>query len=74
MWRKHRSIFKDHVKYIHYDIVKTFRVGILRYAEHVHEMQDLAQYLPPRLKQGDEYDQLDWDVRDKELSEEEIAL
>ena len=29
IWRKNRSIFKDHVKYIHYDIVKTFRVGIL---------------------------------------------
>ena len=29
MWRKHRSAFQDHVKYMHNDIVKPFRVGIL---------------------------------------------
>ena len=29
MWRKHRSTFQDHVKYIHNDIVKPFswRIG-----------------------------------------------
>ena len=29
MWKKHQSVFQDHVKYIHNDIVKPFRVGIL---------------------------------------------
>ena len=32
MWRKHRSFYQDHLKYIFNYIVKPFRVGILRYA------------------------------------------
>ena len=35
IWRKHRSVFQDHLKYIHNDIVKPFRVGILHYVESV---------------------------------------
>ena len=35
MRKKHWSVFQDHVKYIHNDIVKPFRVGILQYAQHV---------------------------------------
>ena len=41
MWKKHRSIFQYHVKYIHNDIVKNFRSGILQYAKRVREMHDL---------------------------------
>ena len=37
-------MYQGHVKYIHNEIVKTFGVGILQYAEHVHEMHDLAKY------------------------------
>ena len=38
MWRKHQSIYQDHLKYIHNDIVKPFCVGILRYTKRVQEM------------------------------------
>ena len=38
IWKKHWSIFQDHVKYIHNDIVKPFRVGILQYPERICEM------------------------------------
>ena len=51
MCRKHRSIYQDHIKYIWNDIVKPFKVKIIRYAERVNEMHDLAKYLlPPSMK------------------------
>ena len=65
MWKKHCSIFQDHVKYIHNDIFKTFRVGILQYAKHFCEMQDLAKYLLPPLMKDVGFKEDSWDVRDK---------
>ena len=50
---------------MHNDIVKNFRVGILQYPEHVHEMHDLAKYLPPPSKKGYEYEQTYFTVRNK---------
>ena len=47
MWRKHWSVYPDHMKYVCNDIVKPFKVKILCYAESVREMHDLAKYLPP---------------------------
>ena len=35
MWSNHSYIFKYHVKYIHNDIVKPFKVGILQYSYRV---------------------------------------
>ena len=57
MWREHCSVFQDHVKYAHNDIVKPFRVVILHYAERVHKMHYLDKFLPPPSKKGDAYDQ-----------------
>ena len=47
MWRRHLSVYQTNLKYICNDIVNSFRVKILRYAERVIEMHDLARYLPP---------------------------
>ena len=30
MWRNHWSVYQDHMKYIHNDVLKPFRVKILR--------------------------------------------
>ena len=65
MWRKHRSVFQDHVKYIHNDIVKHFRVWSLHYAESVCVMHDIDKYQPTPSAKGDGYDQADWTVREK---------
>ena len=43
MWRKHQSIYQDHMKYIHNDILKPFQVKIIHYAKRVREMHDLAK-------------------------------
>ena len=47
MWRKHRSVFQDHLKYICNDIVKPFCVGIICCYEHVQEIHDPEKHLPP---------------------------
>ena len=47
MWRKHFSVYQDHMKYVRNDIVKHFKVKILRYAKRMHDMYDLEKYLPP---------------------------
>ena len=47
MWRKYWSVHQDHINYIRNDIMKAFKVKILRYAKRVCEMHDLAKYLPP---------------------------
>ena len=65
MWRKHRSTFQYHVKYIHNDIVKPFRVGILQYAESVRDMHNLTKYLPTPLMKGGEYNKAYWTVHNK---------
>ena len=33
IWRKHRSVFQDHLKYIHNDIVNPFCVEFFLYSE-----------------------------------------
>ena len=52
MWRKHRSVFQDHLKYIHNDIVKPFRFGMIHYAKRVEEMHYLENHLTPTLMKG----------------------
>ena len=47
MWRKHRSVYQDYLKYICNDIVKPLCVVILRYVERVHNMHDLVKRLTP---------------------------
>ena len=52
MWRKHRSVYQYHINYVRNDIVKLFKVKILRYTECAREIHDLAKYLPPYLIKG----------------------
>ena len=47
MWRKHQIVYQDHMKYVCNDILKPFKVKILRYTKRVRERHDLAKYLPP---------------------------
>ena len=47
MWRKHWSIYQDHLIYVHNDIVNPFCVSILRLVKSIKEMHDLVNYLPP---------------------------
>ena len=74
MWRKHRSVFQDHIKYLCKDILKPFRVVIIRYAERVKEMHDLSKNLPPDSMKGDSFEADNWKFGTKELSVHEIRV
>ena len=52
MWRNHSYIFQYQLNYIHNDVVNPFRVGILWYYEHVHEMHGIAKFMPPPFNKG----------------------
>ena len=68
MWRKQRIFYQDHMKYVRNDIVKPFKVKILRYAERVREMHDLAKYLhPPSMKEKSSV-VANWSVRNEEFT------
>ena len=60
MWSKHQSVYQDHMKYICNDIVNTFKVKILCYTDHVHEMHYLDKYLPPSLMKGESAEADNW--------------
>ena len=62
VWRNHRSVYQDHMKYICNDIVKPFKVKILHYADRVREMHNLAKYLPPPLMKGEIAEAANWTV------------
>ena len=74
MWKKNQSVFQDHVKYIHNDIVKPFIVVILQYAERVREMQDLENSLHPPSMKVVGFESASWYVRSKEFNQHVIQV
>ena len=74
MWRKHQSVYQDHMKYVCNDILKPLKFKILRYAERVREMHNLSNYLPPPTIKGDSAMAANWNVRNEELTISDIQL
>ena len=62
------------MKYVCNDIVKPFKVKILRYANRVREMYDLAKYLPPNLMKGKSATAANWTVCNQEFTAGEFRL
>ena len=54
--------------------MKPFIFRIIQFTEHICEMHELAKYITPPSMKGKEYDEADWDVHDKELSENDICV
>ena len=74
MWRKHQSVYQDHMRYIRNDIVKPFKAKNIRYAKRVREMHDIYKYLPPPLIKGKSSEADNWTVRNQEFTFSEIWL
>ena len=74
MWRKHRSIYQDNMKYICNSIVNPFKVKILRYAEHVRDIHDLAKYILPPLRKVKSAEADNLTVCNQEFKVSEIRL
>ena len=62
------------MKYNQNDIVKPFKVKILRYGKRVHEMHDLYKYLPPTLMKDKISEADNWTVRNQEFTASEIRV
>ena len=74
MWRKHQSIYQDHLNYIRSNIVKTFCIKIIRYANSVRYMHDLAKYLTPYSTKDVSAEADNWTVRNQEFMVSEVCL
>ena len=62
------------MKYVRNDIMKSFKVKMLCYAERVSEMHDLANYLPPPLMKGESANAANWTVCNQEFTAGEVRL
>ena len=56
------------------DIVKSFKVKILRYADHMRDIHDLAKYLPLPLMKVNSFEADNQTVRNQEFTAGEIRL
>ena len=60
MWRKHWSVYQDHMKNVRNDIVKPFKIKTLRYTKRVRETNDLDKYLTPPSMKGESKIAANW--------------
>ena len=63
-----------YLKYIRNDILKPFKVKILRYTERVHEIHNPAKYLPPPQMKRQSVTAANWNVRKEEFSTSDLRL
>ena len=57
-------MFEEHIYCIINDIHIPFTMGILKYAERVHEMFEMEILLPPPSRKNYNCDESGWDIRD----------
>ena len=62
------------MRYVRNDIVKPFKLKILRYAEHVREMHDLGKDLHPTSRKGKSVMASNWKSRKKDFTISDIQL
>ena len=74
MWKNHQSIYQDHMKYIHNDTVKPFRVKFLPSTKRNINMHNLSKYLTPPSMKGKRIEEANWTFHNQELTVSEIRL
>ena len=62
------------MKFVLNDIVKPFKVKILRYANRLQYMHELAKHLPPPSMNGKSVMAANWSVRNKEFTNSDLRL
>ena len=60
--------------YVRNDIVKPFKVKIIRYTERIREMHDLEKYLPPPQMKGQSAMAANWNVCNKKFTISDLRL
>ena len=74
MWRDHPSVYQDNMDYVRNDIVKPFKIKILRYAEPMREINDLAKSLPQPSTKDNSAKAANCNVRKQEFTDSEFRL
>ena len=72
MWKKHYSVFDDHLMYVTNGIQKSLKVRIFCYTECIRDMFDIAQYLSPPIKKCEECYEANWETRYKQFTQDLI--
>ena len=72
IWKKHRSVFDDHLRYVQNDVTNTYKERIIKYTEFMHEMINLSQYLSPTCIKGEYYRNNECKSRYEKFLEETI--
>ena len=62
------------MRHVNNDIVKLFKVKILRYAKSVHDMHDLEKYLPPPLMKVESAMEANWSANNEEFTTSDLRL
>ena len=64
MWKNHHSVFGNHLRYIHNEIIKTYNIMILEYYECMYEILDICQYIYSPNKKSEEHHQAGYIAQD----------
>ena len=73
MCKKHQIVFNDNIRYFMNDVTKYFKVIILKYNEHVHELFGVSCYIYPPIKMDEDFYNSNWTDNEKHFSYEVIC-
>ena len=68
MWRKHQSVYQDHLEYICNVILKPFHVRNIHHAKCVQDIHNLANNLPNPSMKGNGYVSANWKFHNETFS------
>ena len=69
MWENRHSVFGNHLRYIHNEIIKPYNVMIVEYYECMYEILDIFQYIYSPNSKSKEHHQARYKAQDIKLLE-----
>ena len=68
--KNHWSVFRGNIRYVMNNKTKQCRLGILKYDVHMQKLFEISCYLYPTGKEGNEFDDTNWEAFYKHYLEE----
>ena len=72
IWKDHRQVYYNHIKYLQQHICKPFKWTKIQYISRVREMFDYCIYLQPSTMKGQNWEKADWKARNMPAPEKSI--
>ena len=72
IWKDHRQMYYDHIKYLQQHICKPFKWTMIQYISRVRELFDYCIYLQPPTMRGQNWEKADWKARNTPAPEKSI--